>query len=317
MPGSRVLAACLFALFAGNAHAQNFPARPVKLICPFPQGSAPDLHLRPFAQITSKYLGQPVVVENNTNWNNNFPPAEMARIATPDGYTLSLLSISAFRQPHMRKVSWDPIKDFTYIIGVGGYTFGVVVKADSPIKSLKELIDHAKRNPGGMRYGSTFRGSTPHLAMEELALIAGARFSYVTSNIYSETARALNDGSIMAMAELTAWGPAVDAGTFRLLATFGEQRSRWNAPTAQELGFNVVSYSPFGIAGPKGMDPKVTKVLHDAFYRALDDPEYDKLIRRLDMVDWYKSSEDYAEWAIDQFKFQRSLIERTIGLGRN
>lgn len=69
--------------------------------------------------------------------------------------------------------------------------------------------------------------------------------------------------------------------------------------------------------GPKGMDPKVVKLLHDAFNRTLDDPEYDKLLRRFDMVDWYKSSEDYAEWAVDQFKFQRNLIERTIGLGRN
>lgn len=64
------------------------------------------------------------------------------------------------------------------------------------------------------------------------------------------------------------------------------------------------------------MDPRVTKVLHDAFNRALDDPEYDKLVTRLDMVDWYKSSEDYAEWAVDQFRFQRALIERTIGLGQ-
>ena len=64
------------------------------------------------------------------------------------------------------------------------------------------------------------------------------------------------------------------------------------------------------------MDPARTKILHDAFYRALDDPEYDKLLRRLDFVDWCKSSEDYAEWAIDQFRFQRGLIERTIGLGR-
>ena len=61
----------------------------------------------------------------------------------------------------------------------------------------------------------------------------------------------------------------------------------------------------------------MTKLLHDAFLRALDDPEYDKLLKRLDMVDWYKSSEDYAEWTVDQFKFQRRLIERTIGLGRN
>ena len=71
------------------------------------------------------------------------------------------------------------------------------------------------------------------------------------------------------------------------------------------------------IVAPKGLDPTRIKILHDAFNRALDDPEYDRLLKRLDMVDWYKSSEDYAEWAVDQFGFQRALIERTIGFGGN
>ena len=96
--------------------------------------------------------------------------------------------------------------------------------------------------------------------------------------------------------------------------TFGEKRSRWNAPTARELDFEILSYSPFGIVAPKGMEPKLIKQLHDAFKRALDDPEHIRLLAQLDLVYWYKSSEDYADWAVDQFKFQRKLIERTIGL---
>lgn len=115
---------------------------------------------------------------------------------------------------------------------------------------------------------------------------------------------------------ITELSPYVDSGAFRLLVTFGDRRSRWNAPTSVELGLDIPSYTPFGIVGPKGMDPKVTKLLHDAFNRTLDDPNYDELLRRLDMVDLYKSSEDYADWAVDQFGFQRALIERTIGLGR-
>ncbi len=83
-----------------------------------------------------------------------------------------------------------------------------------------------------------------------------------------------------------------------------------------ELGLDIPSYLPFGIVGPKGIDPKAVKLLHGAFNRTLDDPEYDELLRQLDMVDLYKSSEDYAEWAVDQFTFQRVLIERTVGLGR-
>ena len=100
----------------------------------------------------------------------------------------------------------------------------------------------------------------------------------------------------------------------RSLPSPGWERSRWGAPTARELGFDILADSPFGIAGPKGMDPKVTKVLHDAFKSALDDPEHLKALSQLDLLYWYKSSEDYADWAIDQFEFQREFIRRTIGL---
>ena len=105
----------------------------------------------------------------------------------------------------------------------------------------------------------------------------------------------------------------IDAGTFRLLVTFGEKRTKWNAPTAKELGFDIVSYSPYGIVGPKGMDPKLVKALHDAFRKTLDDPEHLKTLQLLDQVYWYKSSEDYAKWAAETFKSERATIER-VGL---
>ena len=235
--------------------------------------------------------------------------------ATPDGHTLSVLLISAFRQPHMQGVSWDPSRELTYVIGLARGTIGVVVRSDSTFKTLGDLIAYAKANPGNLKYGAYLRGTTPHLAMEELGIKTGTRLRHVPGS-YEEISRALLRGQIMAIADGTAWAPQVDAGAFRLLVTFGEQRSRWNAPTARELGFDVLSHSPLGIVGPKGMNAKVTRILHDAFNRALDDPEYAALLKEREMVDWYKSSEDYAEWAIDQFRFQRNLIERTIGLGR-
>lgn len=308
-----LLVAFLLTLVAGNAPAQNFPTRPLTLHAPFPLAGGPGQHLRAFAQIASNHLGQSITVEfpSGADWARGL--ATMVTTSRPDGYTLSALSIAAFRVPHIRSVPWDPLKDFTYVIGIAGYTFGVVVKSDSQFKSLKDLIDYAKVNPGRLRYGTFGRGSTPHLAMEELGLKTGARFLHVS--VPREELGALIDDRVMAISASTVWGPYVDAGTFRLLATFGERRSKWNAPTATELGFDILSYSPLGIVGPKGMEPKVVKLLHDAFNRSLDDPEYDKLLKRLDIVDWYKSSEDYAEWAVDQFRFQRALIERTIGLG--
>jgi tripartite-type tricarboxylate transporter receptor subunit TctC len=240
----------------------------------------------------------------------------MAATARPDGYTLSLLPIEVFRLPHMQRVSWDPLKDFTYIIGTATGIFGLAVRSDSSVKTLDDLIKYAKINPGKVRHGVSGRGSPAHLVKEDLGLKAGVRFLHVQGPAV-EAVQALIDRRIDVICSSAAfWAPHVDAKTFRLLVTFGETRSRWNAPTARESGFEVFSYQPLGIVGPRGMDSKVTKLLHDAFNRTLDDPEYDALLKRLDMVDWYRSSEDYAEWAIDQFEFQKKLIERTIGLRR-
>jgi len=317
MAKSYFLIALLLAFVAGSALAQSFPARPVTLICPCGPNSMANEHLRGFAAIASKYLGQLVIVENKPDdGKGTFSAVTMVRTAPPDGYMLAELQMGLFRVPHMTRVTWDPLKDFTYVIGVAGFNFGVVVKSDSQFKTLKDLFDYAKANPGVLSYGTgaAGRSDSGHLNMVELGLKTGARFLHVPG---AGAAKALADGHIMAISSATGWAPYVDAGTFRLLVTFGERRSRWNAPTARELGLDILSYAPFGIVGPKGMDPKVTKLLHDAFYRTLDDPEYDKLMSRLDLVDWYKSSEDYAEWAVDQFKFQRKLIERTIGLGKN
>ena len=126
----------------------------------------------------------------------------------------------------------------------------------------------------------------------------------------AESTQALLGGHIMAQSDSTGWGRYVDQGVFRLLVTFGSERTRWGAPTAKELGYDVVSNSPYGIVGPKGMDPKVVKVLHDAFKKAIDDPENRKLIEELDQIYWYKSSDDYLAWAREQWNIERAMVER-------
>jgi tripartite-type tricarboxylate transporter receptor subunit TctC len=213
----------------------------------------------------------------------------------------------------MQKVDWDPLRDFTYIIGVSGYTFGIVVKSDSPFKTFGDLMAYAKANPGKMSYSSTGTGTSPHLLVEDLASKAGVQLLHVPYKGNADSTQALMGGHVMAQSDATGWGKFVDQGAFRLLVTFGEQRTRWGAPTAKELGYDVISYSPYGIVGPKGMDPKVVKTLHDAFKKAMDDPENAKMLQTLDQVYWYKSSEDYAKWAAEDFVTERALIER-LGL---
>ena len=307
------LAAALLCLVCTGAAAQAFPAKTISLICPWPAGGSTDTHLRKFAEIAGKHLGQTIIIENKPGGGGMNGPATMSKTARPDGYSLSQLPMGAFRIPHMQKMDWDPLKDFTYIIGLTGYTFGIVVKSDSQFKTFKDLIAYAKANPGKLSYGSTGAGTSPHLLMEEVAEKSSVLFLHVPFKGNADSTQALMGGHIMAQSDATGWGRHVDAGGFRLLVTFGEKRTKWNAPTAKELGFDIVSYSPYGIVGPKGMDPKIIKALHDGFRKALDDPEHMKTLQLLDQVYWYKSSEDYAKWAAETFKSERATIER-VGL---
>ncbi len=310
MQRAAAAAGSALALCAVPSFAQEFPSRPITLICPWPAGGSTDTHLRKFAQIAAKYLGQPVIVENRPGAGGMLGPAGMASTAKPDGYTLSQQTVSAFRQPYIQKVEWDPLRDFTYIIGISGYTFGVVVKADSPIATFADFVAYAKANPGKLSYGSTGNGTSPHLLMEEVASKTGIELLHVPFKGNADSTQALMGGHVMAQSDATGWGKFVDAGTFRLLVTFGEQRARWNAPTAKELGYDVVSYSPYGIVGPKAMDPRVVKILHDAFKKTIDDPEHEKLLQQLDQVYWYKSTDDYSKWAREAFAAERATIER-------
>ena len=178
------------------------------------------------------------------------------------------------RIPHMQKVQWDPLKDFTFIVGVSGYTFGFTVRTDSPYKTFNDYIEAARKNPGKIDYGSTGAGSSPHLLMEEVATNAKVQLNHVPFKGNADLQSALLGGHVMAQSDATGWDKFVESGQMRLLVTFGEKRTkRWpNVPTAKELGYGVVSQSPYGIVGPKGMDPAVVKTLHDAFKKAMDDP---------------------------------------------
>ena len=224
-------------------------------------------------------------------------------------------ALGLLRLPHMQKANWDPLTDFTYIIGVSGYTFGLTVKADSPYKTFKDYIEAARKQPGAIYYGSTGTGSSPHLLMEELAGNAKVQLTHVPFKGNADLQAALLGGHVMAQSDASGWDKYVDGGQMRLLVTFGEQRTqRWpEVPTAQELGYGVVSTSPYGLAGPKGMDPAVAKVLHDAFKKAMEDPKHIEVLGQLNQAMWYRNGDDYRKWAAETYAKDKALIER-LGL---
>ncbi len=297
---------------AGWAPAQDFPTKPVTLIVPWTQGGSTDTCLRALAEISGKYLGQPIVVENKPGGGGVTGPETMARTAKPDGYTISQIPISVFRVPYMQKTQYDPLQDFTYIIHLSGYTFGVVVKKDSPWKSFKELVAYAKANPGKVTYATPGVGTSLHLTMEMLAMKEGIQWTHVPYKGNAETTEAVLKGDVTCAADASGWGPKVESGELRLLVTFGNSRSnKWhNVPTLKELGYGIVSNSPFGIAGPKGMDPMVVKILHDAFRKGMKDPAFQAVMDKLDMEPFYLGTFEYTKYAKELYEEAKVLIEK-------
>jgi tripartite-type tricarboxylate transporter receptor subunit TctC len=208
--------------------------------------------------------------------------------------------------------TFDPIKDFTYVINLTGYTFGLVVPADSPIKSIKDLVEYAKANPGQFTYGSTGVGTSPHLAVEEFASRAGIKLNHVPFKGNADLMQGIVGGHVMSASDSTGWAPYVESGRLRLLATYGSKRTkRWpQVPTLTELGYETVSDSPFGLAGPRDLDLQAVKVLHDAFRAATEDAGVLKMLERYDQSVVYMSPSDYTDWAKKTYEAERATIDR-------
>ena len=310
----RALLAAGGTLLAAPAVAQaGFPNRSIRLIVPWPPGGSTDGQLRALAEVASRHLGQPVIIENRGGAAGTLGAQMMAAETRGDGYLVGQLPVTAFRYPMMtNRPTWDPLKDFSYIIHLTGYLFGVVVKADSPWQTWQQFMDYAKANPGKVAYGSPGVGSSLHITMERIAAEKGVEFLHVPFRGGADNAQSLLGGQTQAMADSTSWGPLVDGGQFRLLVTWGAERAKRypNVPTLVESGINIVSASPYGLAGPKGMDPGVVRVLHDAFKAALNDPAHLAVLERFDMPVIYKNSEDYLASVRQTIEEEGAIIRR-------
>jgi tripartite-type tricarboxylate transporter receptor subunit TctC len=293
-----------------SANAQTYPARPITLIVPYPAGTATDTTLRAFASAAQKHLGQPFVIENKPGAGGTIAPAQMAQSAKPDGYTICQIPLPLFRAPFMRKTTYDPATDFTYIIGLTGYIYGIVVRPDSPWKTFQDLLADAKARPGKITFGTPGANTTQHVTMLQIAKLHGIDWVHVPFKGTPESMSALLGGHLDVSADTTAWGPQVNEGKLRLLVTFGAVRTKsWpNAPTLRDLGIDIVSESPYGLAGPKGMDPTTVKILHDAFHKAMDDPALTATMRQLDQEFRYRNTEDYLRDVLQQIEEQKRLV---------
>jgi tripartite-type tricarboxylate transporter receptor subunit TctC len=312
-----LITAGLLAVAPATALAQAYPAKPVTMVVPWPAGGSTDIVMRAISEAAAKHLGQPIVIDNKPGASGTLGPAVVAATAKPDGYTLAQIPITVMRLPLMQKVTWDARKDFTYVVHLTGYTFGITAKADGPFKTWQDVVAFAKENPGKVTYATPGTGTSLHIGMEQIAARAGIQMTHVPFKGGAETNAAVLGGHTSLQADSTGWKPLVEGGQLRLLAIWTGERSKvWpDTPTLKELGYPFVFDSPFGIAGPKGMDPEVVKKLHDAFKTALEEPAVIGMMAKYDMVPRYLDTDGYRKAVEEVISSEQAALEK-IGLAK-
>lgn len=298
----------------GVARPQSFPTRPVIFVVPYSVGGATDVQLRVLAAATEKHLGQRIVIENRPSATGMLGPAQVAT-TTPDGYTLTQINTGVLRLPFMTKTSYDPVTDFTYIIGISGLTSGLVVRKDAPWKTIGEFLADAKAHPGKITFGSPGGAANPYVVMQLIARRQDIKWVSVPFKGFAESSNALLGGHIDAVSDAAGWAPLVNAGELRLLATYGSARSRnWpDVPTLAELGIDVVSNSAYGVAGPKGIDPATVKILHDAFKSGMEEGTFVDILHKFEQEPLYRSTAAYHDYVIQEIVEQKRIVDE-LGL---
>lgn len=273
-----VLAAVMSMSTLSYAQA-DYPNKPITLVVPFPPGGVTDIAGREVARNLTKYLNQPVVVENRAGAGGNIGTQYVAR-SKPDGYTLGLLTVSAMSiAPHVTKnLGFNPSKDFTPLTNVITTDGAIVANVAAPYNTVQELIAFAKANPEKVNYASVGNGSIPHLTAEMFSQRAGIKMTHVP---YKGAGPAMQDllANQIPISFETSLATALNnvaSGRLKILALTGPQRSPAvpNVPTVAESGYpNFSAQGWFGLFGPANLPPNVVAALNKATTDALRDPE--------------------------------------------
>ena len=273
-----LLVTCRVAAAAG---AQSYPAKPIRLLVPFPPGAGADVVARTLAQKVTEGLGVQVIVDNRGGAGGTLGAAIASR-AAPDGYTLMMGSIASLgtAQGLFKDLPYDPLKDFTPVTLAARSPSGFLTSLNLPAKSVKEFIVLAKGQPGKLNYSSSGGGSPSHLGMELFKGMAGVSLVHIPYRGPAEALNALvmNEAQVEIQSMLSAT-PFIQGGRLRLLATTGVKRMTEypDVPTVAEAavpGYAV--YTWFGVVAPAGVPKPILARLHTALVQALTSPEMRK-----------------------------------------
>ena len=316
----RYAAAAAFALAAGSAFAQSdYPARPVTMIVPFPPGGVADITARPVAEAMGRYLKQPVVVENKAGAGGGVGMGYVAK-AKPDGYTVLLALSSISIIPEADKIlGRAAMYELNQLVPIARFTADptvLAVRADSPWRSAKEVIEAAKRAPGTIPYGSSGNYGTMHVPMEMFTSAAGTKMLHVPYTGAGPAVVALLGGSVDALST----GPSsvmghVKGGKVRVLASWGERRhpALPDVPTLKELGYDAQFSQWTGLFVPSGTPPDVIAKLREAAKAAVADETFKAALARVETPIQYLDAPQFQSfWDEDS----RKLTEAVKKIGK-
>jgi len=261
-----------------SAQAQEFPTRPITLLIAYAPGAGTDVNARIIAQGATKILGQEFIPLNKPGGGGALSAGILAS-SKGDGYTILAAPSGPFTTtPHLESVAYDPLKDFIPMVEFGSLNAGIVVRADSPYKSLKELVEFARKNPGRVSYGIPGVGASVHLAMEHVMDVEKVNIAIIPFSGGAPAATALLGGHVTASGVSTSgFLSHLKAGKIRVLATASEKRLEVTpeVPTLHELGYPYgVIVEKYLMVAPKGTPPVIVKRLEDAFRKAMETPEF-------------------------------------------
>lgn len=316
----RIVLMAAAAALAGTAlcaAAQQYPAKPVKIVAPVQPGGGVDLSARTVAEQLTKSMGQSFIVENVSGGGGVIASQNVAR-AAPDGYTLMLGYVATHGTvPAVRQVPYDAVKDFTPIAMVAGTPNVLVVGAGVPVNDLRSLVEYAKKN--NVSYGSAGQGSLTHLAMEQFRVAAGFDAVHAAyRGIGPAITDVLGGQTQMMMPGLAAAVPHIRAGKMKPLAITGLKRHPLlpEVPTFEELGykgFDGVQW--YAIVGPAKMPPEITKRLNEEINKALATPELRQRLSGEALEPMPMTPEQFGRFmAADIAKWAKLARERNIKL---
>lgn len=295
------------------AHGQPYPAKPVKLVVPYPPGGSADILARAIGQKLGDQLGQPVVVENRPGAGTAVGAEFVAR-SQPDGYTLLLGTVSshAMNPALSTKVGYDPVKDFSPIAPVATIPFVLLLHPSVPAQTVRDLVDYAKAQPGKINYSSAGNGTSNHLAGELFNLMAGIGMTHVP---YKGSAPALQDlvaGQVQAMFDLLPTAlPRIQAGSVKPVAVTSATRvpALPNVPTLKESGYADYEVTAwFGIFAAAGTPPAIVARLNEETARALASTELKDKLGLLGMQTMQGSPQSFSRLVASDFDKWRGVV---------